>query len=142
MSETTTPKRRGRQPSGKAMTAAERQRRYIERLKAKADIPVTDANQVEALAREVETKTAIIGTLNHQLETASRQLATQAAAAKREHRALTSDRNALEARLKAVTDELAQAQEDNATMRREILLLTSERDEARARLGETNVLSD
>ncbi|EXJ14041.1 hypothetical protein [Imhoffiella purpurea] len=49
-----TTKRPGPKPSGNAMTNAERQRRYIERLKAKADNPVTNDSELARQLRDLE----------------------------------------------------------------------------------------
>ncbi|NEV64123.1 hypothetical protein [Thiorhodococcus minor] len=59
------PKKRGRKSTGKALTGAERQRRYMERLKAGAN-GVTDANRVEALERELAEAKALIDRLERE----------------------------------------------------------------------------
>jgi predicted transcriptional regulator len=97
MPEPAPAKKRGPKPTGTAMTSAERQRRYIDRVKQSAN-SVSDADKLAALAREVES-------------------------AKGELRRVTQERDALEARLKAVSNELLQALERNSDLGREILVL-------------------
>jgi hypothetical protein len=58
------PKRRGRPPTGKAMTASERQAKYLARLAAegKAAVTVVVSQEVqEALSRYVEFKDMTLG---------------------------------------------------------------------------------
>lgn len=134
---TETAPKRGRKPTGKALTNAERQRRYIERLKAKAEIPASGGKQPELKdARlQIETQRAIIGTLENQRDAATQKAATQAESHRRELSAITKDRDALEARLKAVSDELEQARAREQEARREATLAAHERDVARAKLA-------
>lgn len=69
-----TPKRRGRQPTGTALSNAERQRRYIDRLKAQIPNSVTDAEQVAALTLVVESQKGEIALLEAQLKAVSDEL--------------------------------------------------------------------
>ncbi|NEV61532.1 hypothetical protein [Thiorhodococcus minor] len=63
------PKTRGRKPTGNALTGAERQRRYMERLKAGVNVVnvVTDANRAETLERELAQAKRTIAQLQQQL---------------------------------------------------------------------------
>ncbi|WP_094300811.1 hypothetical protein [Imhoffiella purpurea] len=116
---TQTPRKRGRKPTGNAMTGAERQRRYLERLKAGTN-PVTDAKPDNAVSDRIE---ALERELSEARET-TKGLLRERAESERTIRALRARVSSLDTKLRQVLEERV----------REGERFIQERDEARAAL--------
>ncbi|MBK1725315.1 hypothetical protein, partial [Thiocystis violacea] len=128
---TTSQKRRGPKPTGTAMTSAERQRRYIERLKAgaKADNPVTNADdeaasdsvriakgELERLRAECLSSAGTISRLSKDRDILTGQLRKLDGAADTIER-LRADLAARDVEIQRLKTEVAQAQEKAAAAR-------------------------
>ncbi|EXJ14873.1 transcriptional regulator [Imhoffiella purpurea] len=114
-----TPRKRGRKPTGNAMTGAERQRRYLERLKAGANI-VTDTKPDNAVSDRINV-------LERELAAAQQTIKAQLRE-RAEHERTIRD---LRARVSSLDTKLRQVLEERV---REGERLIQERDEARAAL--------
>lgn len=114
------PKRRGRKPSGLALSGAERQRRYMERLRAQAPSSVvTDANRIAALERElvaarslIERQKALISELHRDLTAADVKFERHERAAKSEAKRLTRERDEAREELRAYWEKVNQRASD------------------------------
>jgi predicted RNase H-like nuclease (RuvC/YqgF family) len=99
-------KKRGRPATGAAMTGAERQRQYMERLKART-APAPDQGEPEALRRELAEAIEEVARLNREND----RLAIENDTLKRRLKAMDSRETDLCKRLDAAVAERDQARE-------------------------------